>query len=143
MGRLGAISGAHPTVLDAGKTQKTDMLKMYVFLKDWDDFWFFGALLTASWGVLGSSWAVSRPSRSLLERSCAVLGLSCASPMTPLIALSLLARPGKAPWEARKGRGTFSKGVRGAPGTLRKGVRGVPGEGIRFHPGGGVRVIKI
>ena len=45
---LGAISGAHPTVLDAGKTQKADMLKMYVFLKDWDDLLFFGALLTAS-----------------------------------------------------------------------------------------------
>ena len=112
MGRLGAISGAHPTVLDAGKTQKADMLKMYGFLREWDDLGFFGALLMASWGVLGTSWAVFRPSRSLLERSCAVLGLSCASPMTPLIAWSLLARPGKAPWEAR---GTASKGVWGAP----------------------------
>ena len=97
--------------MDAGKIQKTDMLKMYVFLKEWDDFWLFGDLLTASWGVLGTSWAVFGPSRSLLERSCAVLGLSCASPMTPLIALSLLARPGKAPWEAWKGHRTFSKGV--------------------------------
>eukprot|EP00959_Pyramimonas_sp_CCMP1952_P434446 9096951-Pyramimonas_sp.AAC.1 len=80
----------------------------------WDEFCFFVALLRASRGVLGASWAVFGPSRFLLERSCVVLGLSCVSPMTQLIALSLLARPGKTPWEARKGQRTFSKGVPGA-----------------------------
>ena len=69
MGRLGAISGAHPTVLDAGKTQKRDMLKMYVFPREWDDLWFFGALLTASWGVLGASWAVLGRYRGLIQPS--------------------------------------------------------------------------
>eukprot|EP00959_Pyramimonas_sp_CCMP1952_P443837 9291768-Pyramimonas_sp.AAC.1 len=76
---------------------------------------FFGALLTASWGVMEASGAVFRQSRFLLERFCVVLGLSCASPMTPLIALGLLARPGKAPSEARKGQRVFPAASRRPP----------------------------
>ena len=53
MGRLGAISGAHPTVLDAGKIQKTDMLKMYVFLREWDDFFVIRGPLNGLLGRLG------------------------------------------------------------------------------------------
>ena len=44
-GRLGAILGASWTALDGVKAEEADMLKIYVFRREWDDFSLLGALL--------------------------------------------------------------------------------------------------
>eukprot|EP00959_Pyramimonas_sp_CCMP1952_P139207 2913858-Pyramimonas_sp.AAC.1 len=81
-------------------------------------------MMFASWGLLGSalgglseavleaSWAILRSRRSLLGRSCAVMRLPGASPMTPLIAIGALGRLGRAPCEVR---GAAPRPVRRAP----------------------------
>ena len=102
-----------------------------------------GCLMFASWGLLGSalgglfgavleaSWAILRSRRSLLERSCDVLGVSGTSPMTPLIALGVLGRLGKTPCEAR---GAASRPVWRVPKPQIPGVRSFWGEGEGFSP---------
>ena len=62
LGRLGAILGASWAVLDAVKAPKANIVKMYVFRKDWGDFCPFGALLGCSWGSLEASWGPLVPS---------------------------------------------------------------------------------
>ena len=61
LGHPGAILGASWAVLDAVEAKEANMLKMYVFLREWDDFCFLGVSLGASWGVLGASWTVLKP----------------------------------------------------------------------------------
>ena len=54
-----------PACLIQGGRKLTQSLRIAIYR-------LLGVLLKASWGVLRALWAVSRPSRSLLERSCAV-----------------------------------------------------------------------
>ena len=47
LGRLGVILGASWAVLDPVRTKKADMLNIYVFQIDFDEFCLFGVLLGA------------------------------------------------------------------------------------------------
>ena len=69
------VLGASSAVLNADECEKANMLKMFVFRKEWGDFCVLGGCLKAFWGSLGVLWTVLKQFRSLLERSCAVLGL--------------------------------------------------------------------
>ena len=70
--------GVSWAVLDAMKAKEANLLKMYVFLKEWDDFCLLGVSFGASWGVLRASWAVLKPPGGFFERSWAVLERSWA-----------------------------------------------------------------
>ena len=70
--------GVSWAVLDAMKAKEANLLKMYVFLREWDDFCLLGVSLGASWGVLRASWAVLKPPGGFFERSWAVLERSWA-----------------------------------------------------------------
>ena len=72
LGASWAVMGASWAVLDAVQTKEANILKMYVFPREWDSFCFLGALWGASWSVLRASVAVLKPSWALLERSWAV-----------------------------------------------------------------------
>ena len=48
-----AVLGASWAVLDALKTNEVSMLKVYVFLKEWDNLCLLGVPLGASWGFFG------------------------------------------------------------------------------------------
>ena len=80
MGRPGAVLGASWAVLDTWKSKEANMLKMYVFLWEWDDFCLLGLPLGASCGVVVAFWAVLKPYSALFERSWAVFGLSWTFP---------------------------------------------------------------
>ena len=80
LGPVWAVLGASWAVLNAVKAEKSYMLKMYVFLKEFGYFCLlgpsWGVLLEASWGVLGASLAARTPSwasSTCLERFCGIL----------------------------------------------------------------------
>ena len=61
VGRRGAIWRASWDAVDAVKSKKANILKTYVFLKEWGDFWLLGVPFGASWTVWGAFWAVLGP----------------------------------------------------------------------------------
>ena len=62
IGRLGTILGAPRAVFDAVKTTKPSVPKMYVFRREWDDFFLLGPSRRSSGGTLGPSWRPRAPS---------------------------------------------------------------------------------
>ena len=62
IGRLGTILGAPRAVLDAVKTTKPIVPNMYVFRREWDDFFLLGPSRRSSGGTLGPSWRPRAPS---------------------------------------------------------------------------------
>jgi len=91
LGRLGVILKVSWPVLGVGKTQKANMLKMYVSRRAWDGFGCWGPLLEQSWAplgtvlgpLLGPSWAPlgtvlvrGPPLGPLLEQSWGTVGQS-------------------------------------------------------------------
>ena len=98
LGRLEAVLGASWTMSNAVMAEKWYMLKMCVFLQEFEDFGLLGASWEGSWGVLATSGAVLGPfwaSWSDLSASLGSLGPSWG----------FLGRPQGLSWSSRASPG--------------------------------------